>query len=174
MKKVNSKDKDILLLTSAIVGLIGVFSIVKKLLSPHGETSAAHQHLKHCHLKLRKETIQKHLDREGTKIRFEFTDDNGRIKLNFIGCDRYNKNCVVKKMDTIAANPDEELANIDFGIFTKAENNQTLQELLTSQPIRDWYLKPLACQIKTGYVSYDLADRLPVHSIRINPCPPSC
>jgi hypothetical protein len=174
MKKANLKDKDILLLTAAIVSLAGVFSIVKKLFSPHDGGSAAHQHLKHCHLKLRKETIQKHLDRDGTKIRFEFTDDNGRIKLNFIGCDPYNKNCVVKKMDTITANPDEELENIDFGVFTKAENNQTLQELLTSKPIRDWYLKPLACQIKSGYVSYLVADTFPVHSITINPCPPSC
>jgi hypothetical protein len=90
MKKENLKDREILLLTAGMVTFIGVFALLTKKIF----TSRSAQLKKHSFLKLPKETIQKYLDKKGSKIKFEFTDDNGRIKLNFVGFTKDNKLCL--------------------------------------------------------------------------------
>mgnify|MGYP003297654314 CR=1 FL=1 len=176
MKKENLKDREILLLTAGMVTFIGVFTLLAKKLF----TSRSVQLKKHSFLKLPKETIQKYLDKKGSKIKFEFTDDNGRIKLNFLGFTKDNKLCLEKRMERIKVKS-KELENIDFGLFSEDEHKEPLHNILSKEPLRDWFLSPEECSIKEGYVSYRMGDFDPCTAqsatyaaYKINPCPPGC
>lgn len=176
MNKEDLKDKDVLLLTAAMLGIIGIFTLsAKKLFS-----GRSNKPKKHVSLRLPKEFIEKYLGRKGAKIKFEFTEDSGKIKLNFLGFTADNHLCIEKKMDRLRCK-EEELENIDFGVFSEDEHHQSLHDILTKQPLRDWFLTPMKCKIKSGYVSYELGDYDPcaaqprtVFAYKINPCPPGC
>lgn len=178
MKREDLKDREILLLTAAAVTFIGFFALfTKKLLAPRAK---GFRPMKHSYLKIPASMLQKYLDRKGVKIKFEFVDDHGHIKLNFIGFTAANKECIQKKMDKVDCK-DRELVNIDFGVFSKDEEKQPLHDILTRKPLKDWYLKPVECTIEPGYVSYELSDYNPCEiqttsllAYKINPCPPGC
>ncbi len=115
------------------------------------------------------------------KIKFEFIDDDGHIKLNFIGFTADNKEFIRKKMKRVKLR-DKALVNMDFGVFTNNEKDQLLHDLIARGPAeetKDWFLKPVKCEVAEGYVSYDMGDSDPCVppapgflSFRINPCPP--
>ena len=178
MKKENLKDSEILLLTAGMVTFIGLFALItKKVVS--GFTNGK-QPKKHSYLRLPKEFIEKYLERKGTKIKFEFTDDHGQIKLNFIGYTADNDQCIKKRMDRIGLK-DKELDNIDYGVFSEDEAREPLNNILVKQPLRDWFLSPEKYPRKEGYVRYELSDFDPCIpnsttflAYKVNPCPPGC
>lgn len=182
MKKIDLKDKQILLLTVAAVSFIGVLALMsKKIFRPHRSGQRAAQPKKHSYLKIPKDTLRDYIKDGGSKIKFEFTDDNGRIKLNFIGFTADNKEFIRRKMKRVKLK-DKSLVNIDFGVFTNNDKDQLLHDLIAKgshEETKDWFLKPVKCEVAEGYVSYELCDVDPCGhpapgflSYRINPCPP--
>jgi hypothetical protein len=178
MKKENLEDREIILLTAGMVAFIGLFTLITKKVISGFATSK--QRKKHAYLRLPKSFIKKYLKRKGTKIKFEFTDDRGQIKLNFIGYTKDNDECIRKKMDRIDLR-DQELYNIDFGVFTEDEEHEPLNHILVKEPLRDWFLSPEKYPEKEDYVRYELSDFDPCTprstsylAYKINPCPPGC
>ncbi|WP_155975809.1 hypothetical protein [Daejeonella oryzae] len=179
MKKENLKDAEIILMAAAAaLTLIGFIALAAKRFS--APRFKFLQPKDHSYLKIDKRTLEKYVERKGAKIKFDFTEDNGRVKLNFIGFTRDNRQCIKKKMDAPNSKI-KKLENIDFGVFSEDENKRPLHDILTNEPLKDWYLTPEKSNIKSGYVGYDMRDFDSINirtsallAYRINPCPPGC
>ena len=182
MKKPALNDKEILWLAAGALALTGVLARVsRKVFRPGFSGQSASKPRKHSYLKLPKETLHDYLKGGGKNIKFEFTDDHGRVKLNFIGLTIDNREFIRKQMKLMSLE-DRSLVNTDFGIFTNNDRDQSLHDLIAQGPVdelKDWFLKPVECTVAKGYVSYELSDSDPCQApapqllaYKINPCPP--
>ena len=171
MENKNIKDEDVLLLAIAAVTLISVYALFRKKSSSPKKRNNEPE--KHAYLKIEKELIQEYIDKNGKRIKFKFKKTDGVIKLKIIGSRGFRVRAISQIMNTVDSKY-EVLKNIEFGEFENNKDGQTLHEILTKTPLKDWYLQPVENEKDASYVSYDLTDDLSVPMIahRINPCPP--
>ena len=194
MKRRNFREEDILIAAVAVVALAGIFALLKRV--PRAFTARVREH---PFLRIEKELIRDYLDKEGKRIKFKFINDNGRVKLRFIGSLNFVDRVTYVTMNT-ADSQTKALENLKFGKFKKDTNKQRLHDILTQEPLTDWILEPLPCDLDNRYVAYDLrsegefpqtmaASQTMTDSqeasqtmsasqsmavYRINPCPPGC
>ena len=137
---------------------------------------------RHAFLKIPAEFITEHVAAHGTRVILEFREQSNVVVLEFIGFDSLG-NITKREILPVTSQQPRLLRNAYYGQFRNNEANLSIHQIITTTPIRDWFLKPQRYKDDENarYVAYDLSNQafngpefVPSAASRLNPSPPCC
>jgi hypothetical protein len=100
------------------------------------------------------------------------------MTLVFTGFDGKNSMCVQDELEEVKEDTLTSF-NQTLGVFSRDAGGTTLHNILSVEPVKDWYLRPVEYDRSGEFVSYELRDTLTDESMataltyRLNPSPPA-
>ena len=134
---------------------------------------------KHATVMIPKRLLDDYNKVEGKSIFLTFLPSRDvHMNLVFTGFDSKNSMCIQDELEEVKEDTLTSF-NQTLGMFSTDASGTTLHNLLSAEPVKDWYLKPVEYDRSGEFVSYELRDslsdeyRAAALVYRLNPSPPA-
>lgn len=134
---------------------------------------------KHSTVRISKRLLDDYNKLGGRSIYLTFLPSRDvHMNLVFTGFDGKNSMCIQDELDEVKEDTLTSF-NQTLGVFSTDASGTSLHNILSAEPVKDWYLRPVEYDLSGEFVSYELSDspadetRAAALVFRLNPSPPA-